>query len=332
MDKGLALLLAAGALLAGCTAPITHGTETHGTATTGPSATAAGTSHPATATTPAATPSAPPLPTRMAIHGVVVDEALRPLRANVTLLETNTTRATGADGVFRFADLRPDVYFLTARAAGHRSQTLSVTPEGAQDPVRFVLAANPSDRPHNTTVRFRGMLECALEALIVSPSCDALVTDEHGLGQPDLAQFNSTNSVTVDVQDGWRTVVADVVFDASSQPLLDGLRVTVQGTRNQSALGTYQQYGRFDGKESFTFRLEPGATYDDTTAGAVPQNTTAFRFDVYPQSLGWHAVCDPSGGTCFLGVGAGTDVQFDLYITTFYGAPAPSGFTLRGAA
>jgi hypothetical protein len=35
------------------------------------------------------------------------------------------------------------------------------------------------------------------------------------------------------------------------------------------------------------------------------------------------------GSECFLGVGAGKDVQFDLYMTVFYVQKAPDGFTVR---
>jgi hypothetical protein len=342
MEKGLALCLAAAALLlAGCANPAADGaTATHGTSSTTASTTAAATSGTTTATArPTQTPSPSAAPTqspstaesRMSIRGVVVDPAFHPLSSTVTILETNTSQATGAGGAFRFDNLRPDVYFLTARSEGFRPRTLSVTPEASKKAVVFQLEANPSDAAYNETIHFKGTLECALEALILSPSCDTLITDPKGLNRPDLAQFNSTSTVVVDVQDNWKTVVTDVVFDGSTQPLLDGLRVTVQGTHNQSALGTYQQYGRFNGPHPFTFRLEPGASYDEGTGGPVPQNTTAFRFNVYPQSLLWHATpCLPVPvPTCFLGVGFGVDVQFDLYITTFYGKPAPDGFTLR---
>ncbi|MEA3203615.1 MAG: CarboxypepD reg-like domain [Thermoplasmata archaeon] len=323
MQSGLLALAAVALLLAGCAHPQAQATSSSPAPATTTAARAT-TAPPATTTAPSTSAA----PARMAIHGVVVDEALHPLGATVTILETNASQATGAGGAFRFDDLRPDVYFLTARSTGFRAQTLSVTPEAAQQPLRFQLAANPSDAPYNTTIHFRGRVECALEALIISPSCDSVITDPKALGHPELGRFNTTNSVVVDVEDGWRTVVGTLVFDPSGQPGLDGLRVTVQGTHNQSALGTYQQYGRFDGQDSFAFRLEPGATYADTTAGPVPQNTTAFKFEVYPQSHLWHVVCVPpgEGGTCFLGLGAGLDVGFDLYVTTFYGQPAPDGF------
>ncbi|MCA1811587.1 MAG: hypothetical protein LC623_06200, partial [Halobacteriales archaeon] len=143
----------------------------------------------------------------------------------------------------------------------------------------------------------------------------------------ELGRFNNTSVISVDVQDGWKTIVGDLVFN-TTQPLLDGLRVTVQGSHNQTGLGTYEQYGRFEGQHSFTFRVEPGASYPDGTAGEVPQNTTSFRFNVYPHSHAWHTACI-AGVACFLGVGAGLNVEFDLFVTVFYGAPAPEGFTLQ---
>jgi hypothetical protein len=345
MRKTLPLLAVAAFLLAGCAGAATQttGDVSHTVITKG---TRGGTSSPASgapAPQPGASPqpsspssspspsSAPSADARMTIRGVVVDAALHPLQANVTILETGAVRETGAGGAFRFEDLRPDVYFLTARSAGFRAQTLSVTPEAARQEVRFQLEATPPQGPYNQTHHLRGAFECALEVLILSPSCDSLITDEHGLGHPELGRFNDTSALTVDVQDGWRTIVGDLVFDGSSQPLLDGLRVTVKGSHNQTGLGTYEQYGRFDGRGSFTFRVEPGATYPDGTAGEVPQNTTSFKFNVYPHSHAWHTLC-VAGGPCFLGVGAGLNVEFDLFVTVFYGAPAPEGFTMRAGA
>jgi hypothetical protein len=265
----------------------------------------------------------------MNIHGVVVDEAVHPLNATVSILETGQSQPTGSGGAFRFDNLRPDVYFLTARADGFHSKTLSVTPEAAAaDSLRFVLEAMPTNVPYNTTVHFRGHIECALETLILSPSCDSLLTD------PSVHQhavFSTNSSTLLLVDNNWKTVVTDVVFDPGTQPALDGLRITVRGSHNVSSLGAYQQYGRFNASHPFTFRIEPGATYPDGTGGPVPENTTVFKFDVYPQSKEWHKVCEvpPVGSECFLGVGAGKDVQFDLYMTVFYVQKAPDGFTVR---
>lgn len=292
---GLLLLV----LLAGCTAP-----------NVGPAASSS------------VVPSA--APTTLTLHGVVVDAALHPLpNATTTVLELHRS-AQGA--TFRFPDVAAAPYTLTASAAGFHSKSLVVSPAQADQEIRFVLDVDPAQTAYNVTTHFHGSMQCALEAGIISPSCDTLVT---AAGGPQVTPSNTSTILPVDAQ--WRTVVADVVFDASKQPGLQGLRVTVQGTSDQSELGTYQQYGRFNGTSSFTFHLEPGGAYPEGIK-PVPTNTTQFRFDVYPQSLGWHATCQPpapASGPCLLGAGAGTDVEFDLYLTTFYGRAAPAGFTLR---
>jgi hypothetical protein len=214
-------------------------------------------------------------------------------------------------------------YFLRARAAGHHEQTLTIDAERARDPVRFVLEAIPAEQVHQVTTHFRGRIECALEAGIISPSCDSAIT--HG-GGPALFEANQTT--LVGVKPGWRSVVGDLVFDAASEPGIDGLRVTVRGALDAGDSGSYEQYGRFNDTRSFTFRLEPGGTYPDGTE-PVPGNTTAFEFAVYPQSHLWHATCDAGVPPCLLGVGFGTDIEFDLYVTAFYGKAAPEGWSLQ---
>ena len=312
------VLILLGLLVAGCADP----DPAPATVATGTSATPTAAAPPSASAPP---PTAPPAPgaTRFDIRGVVVDEALRPLAANVTLVERGLTVQTGAGGAFAFKDVVAGTYFLRANAPGHREQTLTVDAARARDPVRFVLEAVASEQVHNVTVQFRGRIECALEAAIITPSCDSAVTSQGG---PALFEANQT--ATVGLEYGWRTVVADLVFDTASQPGIDGLRVTVRGTRDADDTGEYEQYGRFNGTASFTFRLEPGVQYPEGTQ-PVPGNLTGLEFAVYPQSHLWHAACDPSSGRCFLGVGAGTDVQFDLFVTAFYGEPAPAGWSLR---
>ena len=61
--------------------------------------------------------------------------------------------------------------------------------------------------------------------------------------------------------------------------------------------------------------------------GATLQYATAFELEVYPHGHGYHTACDPVTGTCALGVGFGTSIQFDVYVTAFYG-PVPDGYTL----
>lgn len=262
--------------------------------------------------------------TRMTIEGVVVDAAIQPLAgATVTILELNATQLTGPTGTFRFEDLPVRSYFLTANAPEHMAKTLSVDSSGAT--LRFQLDAMPTERAFNVTIPFKGHIQCALEVIIISPSCDSLITY---VGQDPV--FEQDFTANLPVGRNWKTVVGDLQFDASAYPLLDGLRVVARGTLNQSDTGTYEQYGRFFGSEPFTFRLEPNGTYPEGVT-PVPAQASLFQFDTYPHSHGWHALCAPPGSeTCFLGAGAGLDISFDLFLTVFYVEAAPEGWSFRG--
>jgi hypothetical protein len=321
MRKGLAALALAALLLAGCSTPPAQGTSSSSTSHSSPAPPAAAHSVPSSAS-PATASRAPAStrPSSLSIHGVVVDEAIHPLAANVTLVERSETQAT-AGGAFRFDRLAAGVYTLLVRAHGYEPQNLVVSSE-SQDEVRVQLAALRGTQPYNVTVHFHGFLECAMEALIITPSCDALLSDPR-VGAPPV--FRSNYSVLLPVDPYWKTVVADLAFDPGASPLLQGFHVTVRGAHNESSLGTYEQYGRFSGDKPFQVRIEPGQEYPDGTS-AVPQNTTVFKFDAYPQGTAYHTVCVPGTATCFLGVGVGQNVEFDLYMTVFYVAPAPDGF------
>jgi hypothetical protein len=314
----LPLLLVAALVLAGCAGNAAPSTETQQPTTTTQSTTA-------TTSTTSQPPSSSPKV--MVIQGLVVDEGVRPLAgATVTILELNRTQVTGAGGTFRFEGLVPTTYFVRATAPEYSTQTLSIDPVRAEEVLKFQLTATPRSLAYNQTFHFQGHIQCALEVLIISPSCDSLLTDPR-VGGPAL--FNDTSVTYVPVLQGWQTIVVDVVFNPEEQPLLDGIRLTVRGSYDSENFGTYQQYGRFFSPEPFTFRIEPNGTYDKGDA-PVPANTTQFQFNAYPHSKGYHTVCAPAPASlCLLGVGTGLDVSFDLYLTVFYVEAAPEGWTLR---
>ncbi|MHB8633566.1 MAG: carboxypeptidase regulatory-like domain-containing protein [Thermoplasmatota archaeon] len=276
----------------------------------------------------ATAPLPPPSLATMTLRGAVVDDAIHPIAgANVLLLEAHAATTTDGHGIFTFQGLTANTYTLLVQTPTYATQLLKVTPQDALHQVNVVMASLAPPEPYHVTVSYHGIVQCALEAFIISPSCDTLL---NATGGP--TPFTTDNSILLPVDSTWRTVVADVVFDPNREPLTQGLRVTVQGTGDQSRLGIYEQYGRFNATGPFTFRLDPGATYPEG-AKPVPLNTTQFRFEIFPQSYLWHQTCStpaPPAAPCLLGVGAGTDVQFDLYLTTFYGLQAPDGFTLRG--
>ena len=328
MHRGLVVAtLAVAILMAGCVSTAKSeekAREPSGTgATTDPPCTECG-----------APPPEPSQPSKtdnhkgMAIRGLVTDAALRPIpTARVEVMELGRAQNVTASGTFEFTGLTPANYFVLASALDYAPRTLSVPAREGQATLEFVLERLPTNASYrDDPVHFHGHIQCAMEVLIITPACDTILTADPLNQDPVL---NGTFSALLPVGPGWKTVVVDVVFDPANQPGFDGLRVTARGSYDPHQLGTYEKYGQFIGADDFTFRIEPGQSYEEGDK-PVPSNTTMFQLDTYPHSHGWHAVCDPRpDGDCFLGVGAGIDVDFDLYMTVFYGEPAPADWSLR---
>lgn len=302
--RGLALLLVATFLVAGCTGPSDPGPG-------------------ATATTPASGyPGQPTGGDTFDIVGVVHSEALVAVAgARLTIEGLGLQATTDAQGQFAFPPVQPAIYTVRAAAEGYKAATLTARPAGGA--LEFILASAGPLKPYNQTLPFHGYLECAAEALILTGPCDLL------LQEGGHSTFQNQSAFQFATDPSWRTMVFDVDFDPQQAQALDGLRLTLRGKGDADKLTEYEQYGRFHGSEPFSFRVEPGGNYTDGT-GPVPADSTAFTVDVYPQGKAYHQVCDPSGDTCFLGVGAGTNLRFDVYVTVFYLEPAPEGFTLLG--
>lgn len=266
----------------------------------------------------------------MEIRGHVFGPSLNPLAgANVTLVALREERITDPSGAFDFGTRPRGLYTLHAEAAAHISLNYTVAPE-AGGLVSLVLEAGRPIVPYSDTVAFAGLLQCALEVAIISPSCDSAVVyvDEQYLGGHGIRLFDEAQSFLVDAGLGWQTLVVDVVFDGEAHPGLAGLRATIRGNRDPENGGEYTQYGRWNSPDSFTIRLEPGGAYPEGTE-PVPVDSSRFEVDVYPHSHGYQQVCSPTA--CFLGLGAAVNVEFDVYATVFYVEPAPSGWTLREA-
>ena len=276
---------------------------------------------------PAGEPAASAAPSTMAIVGLVQDEALAPVAgANVTLRLLDRTTTTDAAGSFRFDGLAASAYLVDVNATGFEPASLTAAPKpGGNASLGFVLLQQTSLRPRVTLEHFRGTYECAFEALIIPGSCDVLLEMAGQSAFEDLSTFQAG------LGRNWQSIAVDVDFDLTASPGLEGLRLVVRGLNDADQLNEYQQYGRFSGTQPFTAILDVNGTYDDGD-GPVPGNLTALEFVVYPQGHGYHQACEPTEQFgCFLGAGAGTDVQFDLYVTVFYNQKAPEGYTLLTA-
>jgi hypothetical protein len=259
------------------------------------------------------------------LRGHVLTPALVPIgNASITVVAMDLADTTEADGAFDFGTRPSRIYTLQAAAPGFLDATMTVTPAEAVAAIKVVLEPGYPTTPYNTTVAFRGILECAFEALIISPSCDSALTAVPGA--PRVFRENQSFLFGADL--GWKTLVLDIVFDGETHPGLEGLRTTVRGSLDPDGGGVYSQYGRWSSPDSFTVRIEPGGNYTDGTE-VVPLNATGFQVDVYPHGHAYHQVCAET--SCFLGAGFAQNVEFDVYATLFYVEPAPADFTLRGA-
>lgn len=261
-------------------------------------------------------PPAPEGEPVMTVSGVVNDEEARPVPgATVQLVALNRTRTTDAAGAFVFENVPVGFHVVRADATDFLAAEVTARPAGDGGTASVVLVLQRfAEEPYSQTVQFQGIMQCAAEYLIISPSCDTLL--EAG-GGPSVTQDET--SFGFQVAPNWRTLVLDLDFDGDAHPGLDGLRVTVRGATDRADSGSYEQYARLYGASNY--HLAPGGEYQDGT-GPVPQNATAFQFEVYPHSHAYHP-----GGAGFLGVGVGLDVEFDLYATAFYVQGAPDGWS-----
>jgi hypothetical protein len=260
----------------------------------------------------------------MTLGGVVQGDALVPISgATVKVRELNITETTNSAGTFRFDPLPVRDYVLDATAPGYLAATLVAHPDGTPDKLQFILRQALPDKPYQRNQTFDGFFECAAEAVIVSGSCDALITAEGG---PSV--FKNESQFSFGVEPGWKTLVIGLSFDKSSMPAMDQMRLVVRPPGASASLGTYEQYGRWSDNKPFVARIEPGQSYVEATS-PVPANATEFRIDVYAQGVGWHEVCYP-GQPCNAGLGVATNVSFRVLVSAFYVDSAPAGWTPPG--
>jgi hypothetical protein len=255
------------------------------------------------------------------IFGVITDPSLQPLAGvNVTIVERNLTEFSKIDGSFRFPAIPQGIYTLHANGANLIAREVAIRP-GLNESITLALETS-AEEARIDTAHYRGHMQCGAEYIIIAGACDRPSTE---FGGPEAIDQESVFTHPVDT--AWTAIVVDVVFEV--QPTFDGIRVTTRGTDDSDALNEYDEYAKSHGSESFTFRIEPGQTYEGG-AREVPANATQFVLDVFAQGYEWHTVCDPTDSTnCFLGAGAGIDIKFDIYVSTFYIDPAPAGYTLQ---
>ena len=105
------------------------------------------------------------------LRGLVVDAAIRPMpEVNVTIKRTTTAvDKTGPDGMFRFTDLAPGLYVVSASRLGYfDAQTTVSLHEGEESPiVKLVLDPDIATMPYVQSQVAEGFIECSTSVVQV---------------------------------------------------------------------------------------------------------------------------------------------------------------------
>ncbi|MEA3165552.1 MAG: Carboxypeptidase regulatory-like domain [Thermoplasmata archaeon] len=149
------------------------------------------------------------------LAGVVVDEAIRPIRnATVRLPGPGLTARTGRDGSFGFVDLMVAPYRMEVNATGYRdAATIVQVDDGEFTRAKVILSAIPAPKPYHLVLEFQGFAELSGNPLVASPfACDTC-RFEFGVER-----------------DGLRAMVLEATFDAPPAGNERGFYVRFGGT------------------------------------------------------------------------------------------------------
>lgn len=276
-----------------------------------------------------------------AVAGRLVDDEMRPLsQFPITLVEIAESRISDDNGSFFFDHVPEGNYTLVATNPEYADVVQTVEIEAGQTvDVSLTASKLPEYRAHNVTIPVRGQYDCAAEYFIITGHCGILweyTTCAAQSCQSDPA-FTQTYQFPLDIQPRWQTIIAELTWTAAASNGLGGMRMYVENTNVTEQAGHSVKVARAQGEEQPLYiRIDRGVirpeaeTYNGTTQPAfIPDEGGMQQVRVFPMGHGYDVTsqaCLPSFG-CFLGVGAGAGVQFDMLITIFYNQGAPEGFS-----
>lgn len=261
------------------------------------------------------------------LHGVVVDEAIRPLAgANITIaLADGTSRnaTTGDDGRWRFDGLPLGAYVVHAALAGYLGQRTeaNVTADVTDPPaVRIVLTVDQRIVAAVDAYLFDGYLQCSFTAVAARQACDADALAEPACGVAGGCPADLTDDAFMAVHPLARPGVAYIQSELNWEPSTDlGASLgAIPGARDP-ATGAVQDYAGVEGSSPLIVPL-PG---DVANALAIGNGRDyALRvFSGYAQ--GTAPPCLPSPAGCQWGVGAALQQRFNAVTHVFYGFVPP---------
>lgn len=273
-------------------------------------------------------PAEPEAATTGVLHGVVVDQAIRPLAgANVTVgLPDGTQRSdqTDLDGRWAFPGMQPGTYLVETALAGYFTErTPANVTVGEADPlgVRVVLEVNHTILAAIDAYVFDGYLQCSATAVAVRQACDldeALGPVCGGLPCGDLSedQFMAVHGIG---RAGMAFIQSELQWDPSSD-LGESLRA-VPGARDPES-GAVQDFEGVEGPAPLIVQLSGEVA---TALGIGTGKDYAVRvFSSYRD--GTAPPCLPAPAGCPWGVGVAYQQRFSMVTHVFYGFVPPEGW------
>ena len=261
---------------------------------------------------------------------------LTPL-AGVNVTVRNESRLTDAEGVARFDALAPGLAQVEARKEAHRTAQLAVQiVAGEEAQAEAVLAAAEGGQhahegglfSHRDLYTFEGRFDCSATYLIITGDCllalDA-AANETGLPARPGDQTGERYLIDFPLDLTWTALVVEMAWTATAPTPATGEGMTLALEPAEApADGHAAKYARAVGGSPLRIELEAGEKHATATADDMPNplGGEVIRTRAYVQG-----VAHNPGGTDFLGVGAAKDHAFTLYVSVFYGEPAPEGYT-----
>ena len=257
-------------------------------------------------------------PGTMALEGVVVDEAIRPLAGVRVLLDGTQNATTGADGLFRF-DAEPGAHVVRATKVGYAdavTQVTVTTAEGAPV-VKLVLLTDSGSVPFAEVQKIDGYVECGTRtgSSRFAACGTGNVASFIACAQADVCQGNVTGDRYIVIQ--W--------FDRT--PTF--LTIEVAWTPTQDLGRNLDVWLGSATKEQLQFYPETPSVWN-RTAGPSPLYGTMNSTMLAESGIGedsWflaQVFAGDAGQTGPVGLGVVAQQKFEMFFTSFFGYEPPT--------
>lgn len=269
------------------------------------------------------------------LRGVVVDEAIRPLRGvRITVPQPDGTvlnSTTAEDGAFAFGDLVPGGYIVQASKLGYLDTALAANVtagDGDPDGLRVQMRADVLNAPFVEVFQFTGFLQCSFTVFVArvaacnpseagQPLCNPTGICTGPVNNLTSDKFMAVHSVS---RQAVRFLQSELVWEAGSS--LSSSLKAVPGSRDP-ADGKINDYRPFEGESPLAMPMDGAvaqALFIGNGKDLVVRVFSGYMNETRPPT------CLPSPVGCPWGVGATYEQRFDLFTHVFYGFQPPEGW------